>query len=274
MKTYLMTPLMAALLCGVGCAPSGPSATPPSGTDDGRTVREAATGISPTSTPEVPGMVYGTSTAQTVQPQPTIGTEELKEKTGLYEITAKFPVLAGLADDAAQKTFNDRMRADATTSVKAFKDYFEDVDRQAYLKDFQSFYEMDFKTVASGRYLSVIMTGSEYSGGAHPAAIYRTYVFDLAGGKFLELEDLFAPGSDYLAELSSSTLAEIAKLGIGDAAWNKNGTAPQAENFQFFWLADDGLHILFPPYQVASYAEGEHEIMIPFSHLKSFVPAA
>lgn len=191
-------------------------------------------------------------------------TRSLDRKTDLFKVEAKLPELKGLLDEAAQDRFNETMRADTATSVQAFADYFDDVDKEEYKKTFQCFYEMDFRTVSHGHYLSVIMSGGEFTGGAHPAAIYRTYVFDLKDGKFLELRDLFGSGADYLTELSSSTLAEISKLDIGDADWNRSGTAPQAENFRFFWLADDGLHILFPPYQVASYAEGEHEIAIPY----------
>lgn len=228
--------------------------------------------IPATTTADVPGMVNGTTTSQIPTTQFTVGSAEFKEKTDLHEISAKYPVLSGLAEAAAQKLFNDTMRADAATSVRVFIGYFDDVDEEEYRKSFRCFYDMDFAATTTGHYLSIIMTGSEYSGGAHPAAIYRTYVFDLAAGKFLALQDLFEPGSDYLNLLSSSALGKIAKLNIGDADWNRNGTAPQAENFRFFWLADDGLHILFPPYQVASYAEGEHEVVLPPGELDGFRP--
>jgi len=270
MRKRLLLASLASLICGAGC----PSASPPPSASlpQADVVQTAVGGLATTSGAVFSAQVNGASTDQTASPRYSIRTAEIKESSNLYEATAKFPEISGLADTATQAAFNSKIREDAAAGIKEFAGYFEDVDREEFLKAFRCFYEMDYRTVAHGRYLSVVMEGSEFAGGAHPAAIYRTYVFDTEAGGFLTLGDLFKPGSDFLTEISSSTLAAIAKLDIGDADWNKSGTSPQTDNFRLFWLAEDGLHILFPPYQVASYAEGPHEVTIPFRGLENLIP--
>lgn len=108
------------------------------------------------------------------------------------------------------------------------------------------------------------------SGGAHPNAYFRTFVFDAEGNE-IKLPQLFLPNSDYLSRIASTSLAQIT-----ETLWTRlrvdptgsifaEGLAPKEENFANFVIDEDELVLLFPPYQVAAYAAGPFEVRIPLS---------
>ncbi|MFA5184990.1 MAG: DUF3298 and DUF4163 domain-containing protein [Patescibacteria group bacterium] len=257
MKKILLAGLCVLAACGAGCAPSKPSVqfTPP-------TVAPSRT------TPPIPQDASATEpTTETPSARYSIETKELKQADKLYDVNVNYPVMSGLADAKIQDTFNRTISLDVASGVKAFVDYFKDVDPVEFAKIWHGDYTLEYTTAEHGRYLSVVLSGDEFTGGAHPMSIYSTYVFDMVDGKFLALKDLFRPGTKYLDSLSAIAYDEISKRNVGEPEWNKTGTAPDEKNFRYFWLDDTGLYLILPPYQVASGAEGEQDVIIPYSKL-------
>ncbi len=56
-----------------------------------------------------------------------------------------------------------------------------------------------------------------------------------------------------------------------DELWVKRGTAPTIDNYRYFKFTDNGLEIMFPPYQVASWADGEINITIPYEDVNKYL---
>lgn len=120
----------------------------------------------------------------------------------------------------------------------------------------------------TGDLLSVVFTEYEYTGGAHPNTTYSTFTFDLVNERQLLWPDLLTDGVtlEAIAAIVQPKLAETLTE-MTDAEWLATGTAPTPENYANFALTPDGLLILFPPYQVAAYAAGPQQIMLPYSDL-------
>ncbi|HEY4501819.1 MAG TPA: RsiV family protein [Candidatus Paceibacterota bacterium] len=104
-------------------------------------------------------------------------------------------------------------------------------------------------------------------------------MFDLEGN-LVTLDQLFAPDSRYLDQLSAAAypkvVAELAQRAGSTPTPDmldtvRMGTAPTPEALQFFYLYQGDLHLLFPPYQVASYAAGSFDIAIPLSELSDIL---
>ncbi len=209
--------------------------------------------------------------SRAAQAQSLIVTKILKGTDKYYDYSSEYPVIEGYGNEDMVRTFDDKMSYDAATSVAAFKDYYSDPGADFSQDPGRGFMDETYSTVPFDQILNVIFTGEEYSGGAHPMTVYRTYVFDFNVGEFLTLTDLFKPRSDYLGLISNYSINALDKLGVGDADWIKSGAAADDKNFQFFSLQQDGLHIIFPPYQVASYAEGPQEVIIPFAVLRGTI---
>jgi len=84
---------------------------------------------------------------------------------------------------------------------------------------------------------------------------------------------LFQPNSGYLKIISAYCVTALTKqLGDDvDANWLKEGAAPKAENYDSWNITPDGLQITFDAYQVAAYALGPQEIIVPYSALKAVI---
>jgi hypothetical protein len=117
---------------------------------------------------------------------------------------------------------------------------------------------------AAPRVLSLRFEEQRDTGGAHPNQAYASFAFDLAAQKQLGLADIFG---DLPAALSvlSELAARRMDLVLGGAPFPE-GYAPKLENFAVFVLDNGELVFTFPPYQVASYAQGPQELRAPLSH--------
>lgn len=136
---------------------------------------------------------------------------------------------------------------------------------------------VDYETFAySPEVLSLKFTVATYTGGAHGNVTFKTFIFDLAANRILDLADLFQPGIDPLATVAPlvNDLA-LAQIGtMSDPVWIASGTAPSPENYQSFALTADALVFFFPPYQLASYAAGPQTISLPLSQIADVLAPA
>jgi hypothetical protein len=101
-------------------------------------------------------------------------------------------------------------------------------------------------------------------GAAHPFHYSHSMNYDTAAVRMLELEDLFRPGTDYLAVLSQYSLDDLERQGVLE--W-KEGALPLAENFQRWNITPQGLLVSFDEYMIAPYAAGPQEVLIPYEVL-------
>ena len=137
-------------------------------------------------------------------------------------------------------------------------------------------------------FVSVLTNGNAYAGGAHGMPITASFNLELSGNKLVTLGDLFDDPAAALQALSDECRRQLegryeAKLRDSNAAmtpaqkasdlastnkWIEKGTLPAPENFRVF-LVDGldapaiGLTLIFPPYQVASYADGVQQVEVP-----------
>lgn len=137
-------------------------------------------------------------------------------------------------------------------------------------------------------FVSVLGNGGEYTGGAHALPIQASFNWHRSDGKLVTLPDLFVDANAALHALSDESRRQLqgrfeTRLRDEGAAvpakelasniasmkdWVEKGTEPSAENFDVF-LVDGldtqaiGLTLIFPPYQVASYADGSQQIEVP-----------
>ena len=117
---------------------------------------------------------------------------------------------------------------------------------------------------ASRALLSIRFEQMRDTGGAHPNTTYDSFVFDLRSQARLALADVFTDAPAALAVLSD--LAQTRLTLALDGLLFPEGYAPKAENFSVFVLDGADLVFTFPPYQVASYAQGTQTLRVPLFH--------
>ena len=137
-------------------------------------------------------------------------------------------------------------------------------------------------------FVSVLASGSAYTGGVHGRPIQASFVLYLGDNTLVRLADLFSDPDAALHALSAECRRQregrfTTRLRNDSAAMTgkqletklsamrrrvEKGTQPVADNFDVF-LVDGldaraiGLTLVFPPYQVASYAEGPQQVEVP-----------
>jgi hypothetical protein len=122
----------------------------------------------------------------------------------------------------------------------------------------------------NGRYVAIFMGMEWYMrGAAHPFHTIDTYIYDYKLGALVSVPDLFKQGSPYLQTLSQLSRVDLkAQSKQGDVGYVYQ---PVADNFSKILPRKDGLTIYFEEYQVASYAAGPQQVVIPYAKLKDII---
>jgi hypothetical protein len=187
------------------------------------------------------------------------------------------PALAAncLAEGKAWVTKN---RADADKERKQDPDLF----RNAW--SFERKYET--RSEVDGRYVSIVRTDYEYTGGAHPNSSSDTILWDRSAGKRISIRPFFTETADNGPTLKAMRQAVIASLEAekkkrgaeGMDASAIEGIEPKLLKIGPVSLApstaegkSSGLTFHYSPYAVGSYAEGEYIAFVPWETLKPYL---
>lgn len=95
--------------------------------------------------------------------------------------------------------------------------------------------------------------------------------YDLTTGKQLKLSELFKPGSKYLEVISQYVIKDVSKSlprGLNEAALEH-----EAENFDKWQITTNGITFEFATCRIAPCSEGDFQVEVPFTELKSMLKA-
>ena len=294
-----------ALLLLLGSLPACGSSPPPAAEEPAG--RVPMTDLQPAA-PSADGALQGTTTFAQAAPEQFLYTVEIQtladstlaeDGTELVRRTYRMPVLSvTLADGtelteaatpeqeaalAAAETFNSRFRdwaaADGLEEIAQWAE-----EERAFRAESGAAWtpyvlEMDSTVYQTAELLSVSATYYANTGGAHPNTVLMAWNFDLTAGQFLTPEQLAADGEAF----SGAVQAELLRQCLETAA--EYGVAPE----EFFWsnyldiLADwssyavcvdeAGLTVGVSPYELAAYAAGPQEYLLPYEMLSDYFSA-
>ncbi len=120
----------------------------------------------------------------------------------------------------------------------------------------------------------VNMLTYSYTGGAHYIRDDESLYWDNETKEFVDLKYFFQD-EDSFKQMTNLAYYYVMQLNNEDKQfdelWVKRGTAPTIDNYRHFKFTDDGLEIMFPPYQVSSWADGEVNIVIPYEDINKYL---
>lgn len=188
----------------------------------------------------------------------------------VYTLETNSPVLEG-SDDPRVVEFNRQAAFIVQELVDEFKAGFEYLPAEQLSAG--SFFQVTFTQLAPpGDLLSLQFGVDAYAdGAAHPYHLTRTLNFDLERGEVLLLADLFLPEADYLTVMADFCKAELATREIGFELGFASGADPLPENYRNWNLTYEGLLVTFDEYQVAPYAAGMQQVLIPYQDLAALI---
>ena len=194
-----------------------------------------------------------------------------------YYVAMHFPQLSASGAEAAK--FNRKIELLSFNALNTIKDASKnfdppnlatedtDMDRgKSYMVGATQF------SFATNSIISGDLIQNVYYGGAHGGIWHSTFTYDFKRDRDLKLEEIFAPKSDYLKSLAFLCRGALHKslgMSVGDdTEWLERGSAPTVANYSNWNITPTGLLITFSDYQVASYAQGESKVLIPYSKIK------
>lgn len=194
----------------------------------------------------------------------------INESGKVYEIKAKYPSFNLLTIDQTLENFIKLQIDEFKKNADVNSNYPPVTDSNATY-DFTTEYQI----FTNDKILGVKFEIYQYTGGAHGSTIIKTFNFDLAENKELALSDCFLPNSNYLKVISDYSAQKLKEIlsqdGFVDAEWIAQGTKTKTDNFSAFTFNQAGLVIYFQQYQVAAYAAGIFDILIPYEKLNSIL---
>lgn len=184
----------------------------------------------------------------------------------LYEIHAQIPVLK----DAADQAFNDLIRQVIMSEADGFRHRFDDWNIPPEMDGYQSFMWIGYDVPLLTETLISIRFSVDYymAGAAHPNHYFKVLNFDLQKGQEILFSTVFKDPSTALQQLSSLCKTNLDKP---DFPLFPEGLEPKLENFENWNLTPDGLRISFDPIQVAPYAAGPQQVLIPYDEIRPLI---
>lgn len=122
--------------------------------------------------------------------------------------------------------------------------------------------------------LSYIITGYQFTGGAHGMSWVKGLNYSLETGQLLTLDDFFSP--EQKAKLPAALTRLLCwQLGMADAdpaRLSEMGYYPEnIKPTENFFVTSTGITFLFTPYEIGCYAVGMPRIELPYSSIDSLL---
>lgn len=115
--------------------------------------------------------------------------------------------------------------------------------------------------------LSLYFDLYEYTGGAHGSTVRTSDTWDISLSRLVSLSDLFPPGTnvrDYYIREIAERIKHESQNGYMMYFENYEDMIKQYLNLNNFYLTYDGVVIYFQQYEIAPYASGIPEFLIPY----------
>ena len=208
-------------------------------------------------------------------------TESIKanDSTELINIKANYPILENNDDMAGITEINATLKkiaADYVTSIE--EEYTEEAeafyqeakeDYRAYAFEMNVTLSFDYSNMLSGMIIKY-----ENTGGAHPNTIKTGFTYDKTTGKEMLLPDIMVGTQTEIQERIITNFHAFIDKNADNFFEDAKTTIEKEIDHVEFYMAADGIHFFFQLYDIAPYAAGFQEIVIPYAeNVTTYVPA-
>ncbi len=195
--------------------------------------------------------------------------EEVKAQK--FSINSTYPQLDGSRDQRVAN-FNKAMSDFIAGNASKFKADFKGGQTPAGSAGPGNTLDIDYRVMYADKDLiSILYTIYFYTGGAHGNTGSAAFNYDLNQGKILTLSDIFIPNANFIKAISDHCINALKQRNVSNHDWVIKGASASLNNYSSWNIVPQGLMITFDPYQVAPYAVGPQEIVIPYSTLKGMI---
>jgi hypothetical protein len=201
---------------------------------------------------------------------PTLTTREISREgeSPRYIVQVRYPQIETANRQAS--LFNHQIEQMMNEFVDSFIYEIQSHEYDEFQSEFTNGLTADYRpTYIDSKQVSITFLQSiYYAGAAHPLPFSRSINYDLRRDRIISLDELFVGGADYLPRLSAYVLTDLRQQGVLE--WEE-GASPSPENFNSWNVTLEGLLFTFDPYQVASYAAGFQEVLVPYEAVRDIL---
>jgi len=215
-----------------------------------------------------------------------------KEKITLenrLETTADATIPIAKGDSAIAKKINDKVftivrsivgqeNDDSSSYDELFKQFIGNY--QAFVArntDYRIGWEADIRGTVEYQSPSIVdirLVSYTMTGGNHGNPFTTSLMFDPRNGKYLEISDIIKD-KDAVTKLAESKFREKYNIPTGKSL-NASGYMLDDDKFILpanIFITHEGLNLFYNVYEIAPYAEGTRELLLPYSEIKEYVNA-
>ncbi|MBS1589526.1 MAG: DUF3298 domain-containing protein [Bacteroidetes bacterium] len=167
-------------------------------------------------------------------------------------------------------SFKDGVNKSNTQYFADYRDQLKDIDSLRPIETFNYARYQTIMPVYNDRNLITLQNDFyEFSGGAHGnyGTLFHTY--DLINKKELKLSDLIQIDSITLQPIVERAFREQYRIKVKNLS--QVLFDPHLATTDNFYITNKGIGFLYNPYEVASYAQGQINVFVPFSALKQWL---
>lgn len=182
--------------------------------------------------------------------------------------TLEYPILSGLDDESIENRLNQLILEEMVIPYEGEFTDGEDsteLNNGADISTFTSFFIMNRQ---KDLFLIDQILHSYYLGAAHGSSYRNTVYIDRRKAVVYTLDDLFKKDSDVYAYLSEAVSAQMVETMEEVGYWEDHVTVTPDTGFV---IAEEGLILYFGEYEIASYAAGLPEFLIPYTDLMGYI---
>lgn len=202
-----------------------------------------------------------------IQDNVVVTPKKFNKSNELVTIDLTIPQISGMGNKEKEMVINQNFEKEANDAYEAVeKQAKEDYEQSKKYNIPFTNYEVNYSYLISynkNGILSIPVDISTYTGGAHGMTVRKSNNFDIHTGQKLLLKDLFAEGYNYKAIVDDIINTEISK--------NKDnyfeGSFKGIKDDSDYFLNNKGIVIYFQLYEIAPYAAGMPEFLIPYSKI-------
>ncbi len=210
---------------------------------------------------------YGDLSAQSAQLQDS-GLIDLSTDKVAIEIYKPIVAIKNQpeASAAINETIDHSINATVEWVTEAADEFFaEENELDDYVITFGAYSQYGIER-NSGGILTILMTYSDYTGGAHGSYYSVAYTYKTETGKKMELGMLFKPNYDYYGVIEGIIAERIAQeLEYEDSFYFDDYSG--LTGGEIYIIQDHGITVLYNPYDIAPYAAGQPEFFISAEEL-------
>ena len=191
-----------------------------------------------------------------------VETETIETKTPYFKSQLNIPVVT----ISGNKKLSDKINKGFKEEALAFRSQVELEAKKAYEELTKAPYEVitTYQIHSLKDYLSLTITYYQYTGGAHGISQVISHNYDLASGNRLELKDIFKKDYNYQEVINKVIKEAITKK---PEDFFPDAFQGISQN-QSFYIGREGIIIYFQNYEIAPYAAGNPEFLIPYSIIR------